>query len=52
MIKLKDLVNRDSRFLVKEQKVPDHFDGGENIDIFGCILMILHFDISLGRALG
>ena len=43
MIKLTDLVNKDSRFLIKEQKVPDHFDGGENIDIFG--YKTKHFDI-------
>ena len=43
MIKLTDLVSKDSRFIVKEQKVPDHFDGGENIDIFG--YKTKHFDI-------
>ena len=43
MIKLTDLVDKDSRFLIKEQKVPDHFDGGENIDIFG--YKTKHFDI-------
>ena len=43
MIKLTDLVDKDSRFLIKEQKAPDHFDGGENIDIFG--YKTKHFDI-------
>ena len=43
MIKLTDLVNKDSRFLIKEQQVPDNFDGGENIDIFG--YKTKHFDI-------
>ena len=43
MIKLTDLVSKDSRFIVKEQKIPDHFGGGENIDIFG--YQTKHFDI-------
>ena len=43
MIKLTDLVSKDSRFVVNEQKIPDHFGGGENIDIFG--YKTKHFDI-------
>ena len=43
MIKLTDLVSKDSRFIVKEQEIPDHFGGGENIDIFG--YQTKHFDI-------
>ena len=43
MIKLTDLVSKDSRFIVKEQGIPDHFGGGENIDIFG--YQTKHFDI-------
>ena len=43
MIKLTDLVSKDSRFIVNEQKIPDHFGGGENIDIFG--YQTKHFDI-------
>ena len=43
MIKLTDLVSKDSRFVVNEQNIPDHFGGGENIDIFG--YKTKHFDI-------
>ena len=44
MIKLTDLVSKDSRLDVNEQNIPDHFGGGENIDIFG--YKTKHLDIS------